>query len=338
MHASLVFIVALLDMVIAKECKDRLSAYRCTLFANHGVCTNKRQLAEIYCQKHCGFCGEKCHSMRYGCCNDGKTPAKGPHFYGCKESCVDTGRPYFCQSIVRIGFCGRPDFQKYSDMCLNSCKLCRPCRDVNTRKCKRFARSGKCEKNKAKTYNQCRKSCNVCGKKDPCQGFKCTNANTKCRVDHLGVPYCGCRAHCDPDDHYTGTVCGRDGKEYKNRCRLFHANCDSAYPVTVRNYGRCQRQKRRSGFLGNSLLGNSIDNNSIYPLRRSLGCENSVFGCCIDGRSHAKGPNLKGCHKRKCKDKSKHLCRRFKPDCNSPNTWNKSLMRMRCPKTCYYCS
>ena len=71
-----------------------------------------------------------------------------------------------------------------------------------------------------------------------------------------------------------------------------------------------------SGFLENSLLtggGSTTDNsigsstpnetftNDITPNRSDesgKGCENSEFGCCIDGRTHAQGPNFKGCRKR----------------------------------------
>uniref|UniRef100_A0A7M5WVL7 Uncharacterized protein n=1 Tax=Clytia hemisphaerica TaxID=252671 RepID=A0A7M5WVL7_9CNID len=185
------------------------------------------------------FCDVKCRSTRYGCCHDGKTPAKGPYFQGCKEPCQDERSSYFCQSIVRAGFCGKPRFKQFSNLCLNSCRMCRPCEDSASTECPFFARRGRCDTDKSKTYNRCRKSCHVCGVKDPCQGFICTKPNTRCRVDHLGVPYCGCRVHCDPGDHFTGTVCGRDGKEYKNKCRLLHSNCEIPNIAKIQNYGKC---------------------------------------------------------------------------------------------------
>ena len=38
-----------------------------------------------------------------------------------------------------------------------------------------------------------------------------------------------------------------------------------------------------------------------------------------------------------CKDISKTFCSTYLPECSSTNTWNRTVMRIRCPKTCSYC-
>ena len=42
-----------------KECKNRLSAYRCHLIASNGQCIRRKNNARVLCQKECGYCGKK---------------------------------------------------------------------------------------------------------------------------------------------------------------------------------------------------------------------------------------------------------------------------------------
>lgn len=305
-----------------KTCKDKLSAYQCHILKKHGACTRNYRRAKFYCPQFCGFCGESCYKSKFGCCRDGETKAKGPNFYGCVEKCKDKFRRYVCKSIARAGFCGN---QRYSQRCLHTCKLCRPCVDTNPKMCKQLVRRGQCEKYKPVTYNNCRKSCFRCDKKDPCNGVKC-DANKNCRVDHEGKPYCACRRHCQPEDHYTGLLCGRDLKEYRNLCHLKHSNCDLHDPIEVKNYGKCPIV----------LKDEDIKKALQDGLALAGTCENTQYGCCIDGYSFAQGLKFEGCPKsEKCEDKSQVFCSRFRPDCNS--SINRGQMRLFCPKTCFYC-
>ena len=63
-----------------------------------------------------------------------------------------------------------------------------------------------------------------------------------CKVDKQLKPYCECHGNCVREDLYTGTLCGRDGKEYKNLCALKKRNCGHAETdqITVKKYGKCQ--------------------------------------------------------------------------------------------------
>ena len=85
------------------------------------------------------------------------------------------------------------------------------------------------------------------GPKDPCSGFHCRGKNSKCRVDHEGKPFCACRTHCKLYEYFTGQVCGRDGKQYKNLCHLRHSNCELPYPVSIKKYGRCNPRYLSAG-------------------------------------------------------------------------------------------
>lgn len=327
----------LIGYSVSKECKNRLSAYKCHLIARHGLCTTKKDITRFYCERDCGFCGERCHATKYGCCSDAKTPALGPNHYGCKESCRDTAAPYFCQSIVRVGFCNKKGFSALGRNCLQSCKICRTCKDQDPRGCKMFALGGQCEKDKVTTFNKCRKSCQVCGPKDPCSGFHCRGKNSKCRVDHEGKPFCACRTHCKLYEYFTGQVCGRDGKQYKNLCHLRHSNCELPYPVSIKKYGRCNPRYLSAGAHA-AAVADTIKSNKVSKTILAVGdCTDSKFGCCPDGHSFVKGKNAKGCLVKACKDKSKAFCSRFAPECSSSNTWSRTVMRLRCPKTCFYC-
>ena len=80
----------------------------------------------------------------------------------------------------------------------------------------------------------------ILGTNDPCTNFSCPSSR-KCTVDREGKLFCACHKDCKWGDHYTGQVCGRDGKSYKNLCRLKQTLCKKSLVVTVKHFGKCQQ-------------------------------------------------------------------------------------------------
>ena len=77
------------------------------------------------------------------------------------------------------------------------------------------------------------------GKNDPCYGYRCPEGHT-CKISRHGEPFCSCGKTCASGEHFTGPVCGRDGVEYINLCKLRHASCNTQDEPTVKNYGKCE--------------------------------------------------------------------------------------------------
>jgi len=302
-------------------CKDYLSRATCQFYRHHMACISHERRMKTLCPHMCGFCvldPNSCYKTTFGCCRDGITPAKGRYFKNCTEQCVDAYGEKECQVIKNKGQCA---IARHWGNCLKTCGGCRPCED-NRNNCGSFAKFGHC-KRKDKTYkacNQCRKTCQKCGQADACYRFKCPT-NRKCEVDNEGKPYCTCAAKklCSNDDHLTGKVCARDNKEYKNLCYLKIAQCDGK-SITVKNFGKCRSTVSRRK-------------------RNFLGCRNSKYGCCLDARNYAHGPNMEGCPKRRCQNRFRsRFCTRFTIDCGGSSKVNSYTMQRWCPKSCYYCN
>ncbi len=76
------------------------------------------------------------------------------------------------------------------------------------------------------------------GDNDPCGVVSCSN-NKKCIVNKFGDAECICKDKCKKGDHYTGTVCGRDGIEYANLCKLKLSSCNGN-KKKVKWFGKCK--------------------------------------------------------------------------------------------------
>lgn len=345
------------------DCFNKLGDKTCNYLTSQGYCNSRSRSMRIYCRRSCKICVDPpCHLSRYGCCFDNKTLAKGPHMLGCNDDCKDRKDKQFCMSLKRNGECYK-DHEATRMQCPVTCGYCRPCEDLDTTACQLALMYGGCSARKGKMANICRKTCNICGKNDPCIKFMCPKGSV-CEVDENMKPFCKCHGNCKPGDYYTGITCGRDGVEYKNLCELKKRNC--GHPeidqITVKKYGKCQdniaasyrqtlckKVKEESAICRSWVAKGYCTSHQTYMVKlcpRSCNncaaqaakpsCHYTKFGCCLDNKTKCLGTDYKGCPKfPACKDFSKVFCRRFTPLCGV----NKYQTRMAhyCGKSCNVC-
>lgn len=308
----------------ATECKDRLPITRCTFLRHHMACQSHAVKMNYLCSRTCGGCitdPKSCLKTKYGCCRDGKTPAAGRFFKGCKEECEDVQDAQTCQQVKAKGRCHYRSIK--AALCRKTCGLCRPCQDVGRKNCQVMAKLGHCNKKKFFAFNNCRKTCQTCGMADPCYNHKCGTSRI-CQVDNDGKAYCACKKYlCNFHDHMTGKVCSRTNIEYKNLCYLKIASCSMRKPILAKHYGGCIKQS-------------SVSRKKRFD---DPDCHSSTYGCCLNMIHNSKGPNMEGCPKTSCKDVlPTKFCHRFKPDCGASSLMNAKTMQRYCPKTCCYCN
>lgn len=276
-----------------------------------------------------------------------------------------------------MGYCSNSK-STIANKCMESCQLCRPCVDIRPLKCRVILKYNLCEKKPHIATTTCRASCHRCGKSDPCHGFVCKKGTT-CQTDHKGKAFCGCKQKCKSGDHFTGTVCGRDNKEYKNLCALKSAFChEKDAGVNVRAYGHCPKalptnsmtpQEKKLKEMCDRIkdkpfcslymkVPNSCSVNHDYMMGhcphacgfckldlvpkaysppKDIPCDKTLYGCCLDMKSSAHGPQCQGCPDNpKCRDRSRSFCKKFVPACGL-NSSKKSMLHY-CPHTCNYCT
>eukprot|EP00794_Sanderia_malayensis_P014284 gene14284-15771_t len=335
-------------------------------------CVDKLDKRSCHYLASLGAFDPPCNISKYGCCFDGKTLARGPHMQGCSavfDRYSNNGkgsRQTWLKTIAKMLLVKH--FVVFSKEMANVMKLDyrfaeRPCVDEEPYRCLMASKYNRCSSGKKSFLDVCRRTCGICGKKDPCHDFACPQ-NSVCRIDDIGKPYCECDGHCRPGDHFTGVVCGRDDTEYKSLCALKKRNCGrpETPPVTVRNYGPCERgvafsdrrkvcEKRRpvpklcikweaDGYCTtrrNSMrkvCPQSCNFCAVQFPRAS--CRYSKHGCCLDNRTPCLNTSYKGCPKLPaCKDFAKVFCRRFTAVCGTK--LHKATMRRYCPKACHLC-
>eukprot|EP00112_Aurelia_sp_Birch-Aquarium-sp1_P005205 Seg159.16 transcript_id=Seg159.16/GoldUCD/mRNA.D3Y31 product="hypothetical protein" protein_id=Seg159.16/GoldUCD/D3Y31 len=344
------------------ECVNKLGDSSCTYYASLGYCDLRRGSMEQYCTRACNFCVDPpCHLSRYGCCFDQKTLAKGPNMLGCEDDCKDVIPKKMCIILKRNGRCYNQQIMK---QCAVTCGYCRKCEDDDPNACKIAAKFGTCIFRKGQMANICRRSCQFCGKKDPCNKHFCPKESV-CKVDKQLRPYCECHGNCQREDLYTGILCGRDGKEYKNLCALKKRNCGHAEKdqITVKKYGKCQdtsvlpsdkivlcKKERKESSMCITWAAKGFCRKRPDAMRRlcpkacklcaaqaaKQSCHYSKFGCCLDNKTTCLGTDYKGCPKSPaCRDFSKVFCRRFVSICGANN--HQERMRHYCPVSCNLC-
>lgn len=350
------------------ECDNKLGKASCKYFAQLGLCDLRRSSMEKHCARACGFCTDPpCNLTRHGCCLDGKTTATGPHMQGCKDDCRDMLDRSVCKVMKRNGDClkvkaGRDIRRK----CAVTCGFCRPCVD-DSHECYYAAMYGGCKEKLALMANTCRKTCNLCGTKDPCSNHMCPK-HSICQVQNDGKPYCQCDGRCHKGDVFTGVVCGRDGNEYSNLCELKKRNCGhpSIEPITVKRFGKCEdhaaallqpsdrqslckEDRKESSFCVSWAAAGFCATRKrsmqrICPKACNFcavqaakpACHYSKHGCCLDNKTTCLDNNYKGCPKYPlCEDSSELFCKRFVAVCGAQK--HKSSMKNYCPKTCALC-
>jgi len=357
------------------SCVNRLSTSKCRYLKHHMACISHQKRMQGYCDLTCGFCVQddsSCLKSLYGCCHDGITTATGPPSnYGCpKEYCKDQMKSRFCKILKKNGFCENKK-RKVAQRCQKTCGMCRSCIDKDPIKCNILLQHSLCEKKKYLAMNQCRRSCHKCGKRDPCNDFSCPLKH-KCRAGKDGKPYCLCHQHCTRGDHYTGHLCGRNGKTYQHLCELKQSFCTTGETITVKHYGKCKNENKTKRNLERAMLSRCSLRKHDQPyctiylkfkpkacdkeLRKMIlycphscgfcinllqlhspyiTCRYTKHGCCIDGFTPATNSQGGGCPKQTCKDVTPSFCHRFLPACGYENNINH--MKYYCTKTCYYC-
>jgi hypothetical protein len=72
---------------------------------------------------------------------------------------------------------------------------------------------------------------------DPCSSVDC-HPFARCGYEATGAPLCQCPEESSCSDTQS-TVCGSDGKSYKNACTLKAAVCKRKEDVNVKHSGAC---------------------------------------------------------------------------------------------------
>lgn len=355
------------------ECEDKWIQWYCRKLQHHRSCEKNPVQMREKCAFTCGFCGnykDQCRSSTFGCCKDGSSKAQGSDYAGCREKyCRDTNSQQYCELIRAAGFCSNRLSTSYKG-CIKTCGLCRKCKDTRPKDCKEMITKNICRKSPQTSAKYCRESCHLCGVSDPCHGYRCAHG-TRCDVDANGRPFCNCHVKCDKADHKTGIVCGRDNTEYINLCQLKKSACVKKWKVTVKNYGKCTKnsidQQGKDSKKLASLCGKVVDakfcralvetskqicdedrsfmigncphkcgfcGNGRAPSPPINPCINSIYGCCIDGKTEAKGPASEGCPDQ-CEDKSVWFCKNFVAACGIEKS--RASMMQFCPASCNYC-
>eukprot|EP00794_Sanderia_malayensis_P013766 gene13766-15207_t len=185
------------------DCVDNIGTGHCKYLKKHHACITHQNKMLYYCNKTCKFCAPKKSKCIYT-------------KYGCCRDKVTPAKGYY--------FAGCPG----------------PCIDENPAKCRAAKWYGLCRKFKHTMINECRKTCHYCGDQDPCGSVSCPRRK-KCIVNAYGYPECICKDKCKPGDHYTGTVCSREGIEYDNLCKLKQSTCNGK-AKKVKWYGKCKKE------------------------------------------------------------------------------------------------
>lgn len=184
---------------LAKVCPKDVDVNCAVWDKVRGICkSDKPELVEFrekYCQETCQLCKppakEECYfssgeKSKYGCCWDGRTPARGPNNQGCPV-CENFKGGSYCHMYNR--FCFDTDYaMRLRDECPMTCGYCKkalsPCYDESGKEiicegrcydiapealCKKREKDGYCSQADWKDFlkTNCARTCHFCGSPPP---------------------------------------------------------------------------------------------------------------------------------------------------------------------------
>uniref|UniRef100_H2Z5C7 Agrin n=1 Tax=Ciona savignyi TaxID=51511 RepID=H2Z5C7_CIOSA len=246
------------QMVVA-ACQNKLEI----TVAHTGTCITKDSMSGANPNIHFG-----CIQSRYGCCADGKTPAKGVARSGCPEKCMcnehgsygATCNPITSQCVCRPGVGGlkcdrcRPgywNFRALAEKLFTGCMACR-CHEFGSTRDDCDQMTGRCSCKNGVTGLKCTDcvtdgswvTSTVCD--DSGTAFICSCEDLNCRigqecVEINGAFECQCPTLTTCDSVDEGLVCGTNGITYADSCQLKVLACKIGVNVTVAYDGACEK-------------------------------------------------------------------------------------------------
>ncbi|XP_050532357.1 agrin-like [Daktulosphaira vitifoliae] len=162
----------------------------------------------------------------------------------------------------------------------------------------------------------------VYGNKDVCKDIKC-DFDATCEVGPDGFPRCSCLFNCSNNNY---PVCSSDFRIYNSLCLMKMEGCQRQHELRLRPMDLCQGMEVKpcngkkpliNPFDGRELDCGNGSNRQDCPsdsychqtsrfakccdkLERDviilpLACQNTSYGCCLDKKTPAQGPNFLGC-------------------------------------------
>lgn len=274
-----------------------------------------------------------------------------------------------CDFYKGLGYC-KTRSERLRNLCPQTCDLCEhetpienQCLDEDGPfNCRYLQQHGACYTHADLMVSRCAKTCNLCDIRQQCTLLNCPKNKLCVFNNETRQARCECPVHCTNKEEYEslGSVCGTDGKTYKDYCHLQRHSCRENSNITVGFYGVCPgdepcedgQQEKESGFCDSwKILGLCKEKNYIETLKKycsrtcnlcpekralfpSYSCHSSPYGCCWDWTEKpSSGESCKA-----CKDRNPVLCTAFIKECNSAFRSNMHFMKTNCPSTCGFCS
>uniref|UniRef100_F6ZH17 Agrin n=1 Tax=Ciona intestinalis TaxID=7719 RepID=F6ZH17_CIOIN len=231
-----------------------------------GICKGRR------CRDPPPFKPKKigCVQSRYGCCEDGTTPAKGVARSGCPEKCLcnehgsygNACNPTTGQCVCRPGVGGlrcdrcRPgywNFRALAEKLFTGCMSCR-CHEFGSTRDDCDQMTGRCSCKVGVTGLKCTDcvsdgswvTSSVCDNAATAAPSAVSCEDLVCRVGQECVEInnafeCQCPSLTSCDNMDEAVVCGTNGITYADRCQLKVLACKVGVNVTVAHEGACMR-------------------------------------------------------------------------------------------------
>uniref|UniRef100_F6ZH24 Agrin n=1 Tax=Ciona intestinalis TaxID=7719 RepID=F6ZH24_CIOIN len=211
-----------------------------------------------------------CVQSRYGCCEDGTTPAKGVARSGCPEKCLcnehgsygNACNPTTGQCVCRPGVGGlrcdrcRPgywNFRALAEKLFTGCMSCR-CHEFGSTRDDCDQMTGRCSCKVGVTGLKCTDcvsdgswvTSSVCDNAATAAPSAVSCEDLVCRVGQECVEInnafeCQCPSLTSCDNMDEAVVCGTNGITYADRCQLKVLACKVGVNVTVAHEGACMR-------------------------------------------------------------------------------------------------